>query len=87
MKTVREFMHETTVTPEIQFSEPDEVTLENVIEEGLVGGGIISTKLSAMKNRVLSEDDPKKQNDLLAQMIHFGFGMLALQLKKQGRRR
>lgn len=70
MKSLEEFMSQAndTITDGCQ---------SDSICERFVSGAIVSGKLNTLKNRVLSEKDPKKQNDILAKMIHYGLGTIA----------
>lgn len=70
MKSLEEFM-----------SQADDTIIDRCqsdsLSERYVAGAIVSGKLNTLKNRVLSEKDPKKQNDILAEMIHYGLGTIA----------
>lgn len=52
-------------------------------EASFVRASVISSRLSYLKNRVIQEKDPQKQLALIAQMIHFGIGTIALVLDKK----
>ena len=87
MKTFKEFMSNADPYEQREITDLDDQSLEALLNEGFVSGAIVAAKLNSMKNRVLSEDDPKKQNDELARMLHFGLGTIALVTNnRRGRR-
>ena len=87
MKSFKEFISDAEVLETVDTSVLDNQSLDEHLDEGFVAGGIIAAKLNTMKNRVLSEQDPKRQNDILAKMLHFGFGSIALVTNHKGRKR
>jgi len=78
MKTFEEFISKPESSQHKDISNLYDHSLEELLNEGFVSGAIVAAKLNAMMKRVLSEDDPKKQNDELARMLHFGLGMIAV---------
>lgn len=71
MKTFKEFINQDSL-------KDSSLLDEEPLEEGFVSGAVISAKLNTLKKQVLQEDDPKKQNDILAEMLHIGIGTIAL---------
>lgn len=87
MKTFKEFMSENESRKNTDHLLLDDQSLEKLLNENFVSGAIVATKLNSMKNRVLNEEDPKKQNDILAQMLHFGIGTVAVVTNNKRSRR
>ena len=87
MKTYKEFVSNADPNEHKEITDLDDQSLETLLNEGFIAGAIVAAKLNAMMKRVLSEDDPKKQNDELARMLHFGLGTIALVTNNKRSRR
>lgn len=79
MKSFRDYVSE-------KDGNEQEANKNEPIQEGFIAGSAVSVKLNSMRKRVHQEQDPKKQNDLIADMLHFGIGTIALVTNSRKRR-
>ena len=78
MKTLKEFLNQET--------EKTYNNLDPSLNERYASAAVISARLSSWKNQVAREEDTQKQLAIIARMIHFGIGTIALVIKDSKRR-